>query len=558
MPLSLRSKLAAIVGLLGLTILGLAWFAVAQIEREHKRAGTLEAAWDGALQAQTLARTIEHAVVVAHSVYMADDKDQAKAMFQSLAAALSEVERRKEPFLAWLEASNPDRKQVLSIRLQEFLAYQHDTAELGMTVSPKAAFVQATDEATIKSREAMVNAITQLGDETLRSLEQSRATADATHRQAKIVLLTVFGASIALALTGAGWFAATQIQAPLTRLQAVMSSLAAENLSVEVPFLARRDEIGAMANAIATFQSALIDKRATDEQAATRTAAELERGSRLESAAALFEQRVQQVTQDLARAAAQMDEVARAMHDTAQVTARQATSAASAADSTSVEVRSTAEAAETLFGTAQVIDQRIRVAVSIASTALSELSETERTARSLTAAAREIGSVVELIATIASQTNLLALNATIEAARAGAAGRGFAVVAHEVKALANQTSRATEQISEQIDAIRNAAGQTVQAISNVGQTIRDIGSIADQIASSASEQQHATRQIVAGISNAVTAVQEMTSDVTMVQEAAVSSDDVAENVLTVAGRLAATSHVLEKEISGFLARVRAA
>ncbi|MFC4171739.1 methyl-accepting chemotaxis protein [Microvirga sp. GCM10011540] len=558
MSISLRSKLAAAVGLLGLTALSLAWYAVAQIDREHERAGTLEVAWDGALQAQALARAIEHAVVVAHAVYTAEDKDQAKAKFESLAAALAEIERRKDPFLAWLESSKPDHKQALSLRLQEFLAYQRDTAELGITVSPKAALIQAADEATIKSREAMVNSITQLGDDILQSLNQSRTTANAAQRQAKAVLLAVFGGSITLALFGAGWFAATQIQRPLSRLQTAMSALATDDLNVEVPFLTRRDEIGAMAGIISTFRSALIDKRISDEQATARTAEELERGSRLESAAALFEQRVHQVTQDLSRAAARMDEVARSMRNTAQIASQRATSVASAADRTSAEVGSTAQAAETLAETTQGIDRQIGVAVSIASTALSELSDTDRTARSLTVATQEIGSVVELIATIASQTNLLALNATIEAARAGAAGQGFAVVAHEVKALANQTSRATEQISEQIAAIRNAAGQTVQAISNVGQTIRDISAIAGQVASAAGEQKHATRQIVAGIGNAVTAAQEMTDDITRVQEAAASSDAVAENVLTVAGHLAATSQVLEKEIGDFLTRVRAA
>jgi methyl-accepting chemotaxis protein len=140
----------------------------------------------------------------------------------------------------------------------------------------------------------------------------------------------------------------------------------------------------------------------------------------------------------------------------------------------------------------------------------------------------------------------------------GTAGQGFAVVAYEVKALANQTSRATEQISQQIAAIRVAADATVQAIANVGQTIRDISSIAGQIASAAGEQQETTQQIVSSITNAVSAAQEMTADIALVREAATSSGTVAEDVLTVSGHLAGTSHTLEREIADFLARVRAA
>lgn len=558
MIFSLRGKLAAVVGVLGLTTLGLAWFAVAQIDREQARVGTLETAWDGALQAQTLARAIEHAVVTAHAVYTAEDKEDAKAKFTPLASALEDIERRKGPFLAWIETTAPDRKQALSLRLQEFLAYQRDTAEMGMNLSPKAALIQATDEATIKSREAMLAIIGQLGDETLRSLDQSRALAEEDQREAKIVLVSVFGASIILTLLGAGWFAASQIQRPLTRLQTTMSALASDDLDITVPFLTRRDEIGAMAGAIAMFQRALLEKRAYDMDASARTDQELERGARLESAAASFELRVHQVTADLTRAAAQMDAVARSMRETAQVTTQRASSVAATADLTSTEVGSTAQATEALSQTAQGIDRQVGSAVSIAATALSELSDTDRTARSLMTATQEIGSVVELIATIASQTNLLALNATIEAARAGIAGQGFAVVAHEVKALANQTSRATEQISQQIAAIRIAANATVQAIANVGQTIRDISSIAGEIASAAGEQQQATQQIVSGITNAVSAAQEMTADIALVREAAASSGAVAEDVLTVSGHLAGTSQILEREIAAFLSQMRAA
>jgi len=506
---SLRCKLAAVVGLVGLTALGLAGFTSIQMDREHERALVVEAAWNRALQAQTLARAIEHAVVASHAIYTAEDTDDAKRKFQALATALEEIERIREPFIGSLAASALEKRQLLSGRLQEFLAYQRDTAELGMKISPRAALIQATDEATIKSREMMVRAIMQLGDETKRSLEAFRISADDARRQAKLVLLSLSFGSIVVALIAAYLIATVQIQRPLQELQRVMAAIADDDLDVAVPFLTRRDEIGSMAASLATSQRALRDKRASDQQAAASMAENVERGARLERNATSFEHRLRQVAEDLARAAGQMDQVARSMRDNAQTTTDQVVSVAAGAEQASTEIKSTEQATQALSDSARGIADQVKSAVTIAASALSELSSTDTTARSLMEATNEIGSVVELIAAIASQTSLLALNATIEAARAGTAGRGFAVVAHEVKALASQTRRATDQISAQILAIKSAADATVEAIAKTGQTIREINAIANVIATAAGEQQEATQQIAESVVGAASATREM-------------------------------------------------
>ncbi len=558
MRLSLRSKLATVVGLVGLTALGLAGFTSVQIDQEHERAIAVEAAWNGALQAQTLARAIEHAVVASHAVYTAEDREDAKQKSQSLAKALEEIELIQAPFMAWLANTAPDKRQLIANHLQEFIAYQKDTAQLGIEVSPKAALIQATDEATIKSREMMIRAIMQLGDETRRSLDTFRASVDEARQQAKVVLLSLSFGSIVLALIGAYLVATHQIQRPLRRLQQVMASLANQDLDVTVPFLTRQDEIGSMASSLATFQKALREKHSSDQQAAANMAESLERATRLEHNAAAFEHRVRQVTEDLARAAEQMGQVARSMKENAQTTSDQVTSVAAGAEHASAEIKSTEQATEALSDSARRIDDQVQSAVDIVTSALSELSKTDMTARSLTDATKHIGSVVELIARIASQTNLLALNATIEAARSGAAGRGFAIVAHEVKELAGQTSQATEQISEQIRAIQSAADATVIAIGKTGDSIREINSIATVVATAAVEQQEATRRMAESIAGTAAIARNMMSGIASVQMAAASSGATAENVLEVSTDLTEISHKLGDEITDFLSRVRAA
>ncbi|MGX5775785.1 methyl-accepting chemotaxis protein [Methylorubrum zatmanii] len=559
MRVSLGLKLATIVGLLGLVGAGISAFALQQAAEEQARAAVTESFWDAGLQARSLSQAIEHAVVQATAVYTASDTAEAKERLAALQTALGEVEAARGPFLTAMERHlPPDRRRRLDLAVKEFVAYQTETAELGLTVSPRAALIQASDEATVKNREHMVAEIGALGRDVLARLDGQREAAASAQRMAFITLVAAPATALVLALLAAFWMIRTQIQSPLHRLKATMQALAEERLDDMVPFTGRRDEVGEMARAIAHFQAALIEKRHLDQAARERLAADGERGARLESATQIFEEETRRAVAELTESAEAMRAAADRLRETASDTTLRAGQVASASDQSAGVVDSIAGAAEELSSSAQGIGERVRHASQIAETALTDTRGLESTVASLSRAAEEVGTVVALIRTVAEQTNLLALNATIEAARAGEAGRGFAVVAGEVKALANQTAAATDRIAAQVAAIQQAAGGTSGAIGGIERTIAQLNLIASEVAAAAEQQGQASHEIARSIAGAAADARTVSESIVGVRAAALSNEERSDEVRSGAGRVGEGSAALQAAIATFLSRVHAA
>ncbi|TXN54020.1 HAMP domain-containing protein, partial [Methylobacterium sp. WL18] len=271
-------KLAAVVGLLGFVALGISAFAVRQSLWEQDRAAATDRIWNAGLQAGALRQAIEHAVVQATALYTAEDTQEARTRLSGLQDALAAVEQVQVPFLAAMEDQlPPDRRRRFDLFVKEFIAYQTDTAELGLTISPKAALIQATDESTVKNRERMIAEIGGLGREVLARLNDQRAAGVIEQRRAIVALIVAPAVALALALAAAIWIAVSQIQKPLRRLKAAMQALAADRLDDTIPFTERQDAIGQMAHAIAAFQAAMIERRTLDHDARARTARDLVR-----------------------------------------------------------------------------------------------------------------------------------------------------------------------------------------------------------------------------------------------------------------------------------------
>ena len=346
---------------------------------------------------------------------------------------------------------------------------------------------------------------------------------------------------------------------PLGAMCGVMDGLAEGDLSVEVPFVAHRNEIGRIARSLAVFKERLIETerlRADRDEATARAGAD--RKSAMGRIASEFEKSVGGIVAAAASAAAELQQSAQSLFAIAKETSRQSTTVAAAAQQTTGNVQTVAEAAEELSTSGQEISGHIARSGSIARSAVAQAGRTNTMVEGLLEATQKIGEVMGLIQNIAGQTNLLALNATIEAARAGEAGRGFAVVASEVKALSTQTAKATEEIADQIQAIRDATGGTAEAIREIGATIGEIDQIATAIAAAVEQQGASTQDIARSVQQAAQGTRGVMQNIADVTQASGQVGTAAELVLGSAGEFAKQSERLKREVESFLGTVRAA
>ena len=356
-----------------------------------------------------------------------------------------------------------------------------------------------------------------------------------------------------------GFMIITGVSRPIAAMTETMRKLAGGDMSVEIAGADRKDEIGNMASAVLVFKNNAVEtERLRAQQAETEKFAAEQRKREMHKLADAFEGAVGEIVETVSSASTELEASASTLTVTAERAQELTTMVAAASEEASTNVQSVASATEELSSSVNEISRQVQESARMAGDAVGQARATNDRVGELSRAAGRIGDVVELINTIAGQTNLLALNATIEAARAGEAGRGFAVVASEVKALAEQTAKATGEIGQQIAGIQQATEQSVAAIKEISGTIERLSEISSTIAAAVEEQGAATQEISRNVQQAAQGTHQVSSNITDVQRGASETGSASSQVLSAAQSLSQDSNRLKLEVGKFLNSVRAA
>ena len=463
-----------------------------------------------------------------------------------------EMTKRASEFAAEIE--NGNIPEAAKTELKRKLAdYQRDFFAWMETALTLAGELKATSE-SFSAVEPVIETVSKAVNDLRAEAERSNITVrDNIQWRMEIAILL-----IAFVVLGAGFFIGRSVSKPLSAMRAAMIDLATGNFAVVLPGLGRADEIGEIAQAVETFK-VNAQKKARDEVEANikrdQVAAQQRKADMIKLADA-FESAVGEIIETVSSASTELEASASTLTSTAERSQELATMVAAASEEASTNVQSVASATEEMASSVNEISRQVQESARMAGEAVDQARTTNDRVSELSKAAA--GDVVELINTIAGQTNLLALNATIEAARAGESGRGFAVVASEVKALAEQTAKATGEIGQQISGIQAATQESVNAIKEISGTIQKLSEISSAIAAAVEEQGAATQEISRNVQQAAQGTMQVSSNITDVQRGASETGSASSQVLSAAQSLSGDSNRLKLEVGKFLNSVRAA
>ncbi|WP_028145943.1 methyl-accepting chemotaxis protein, partial [Bradyrhizobium japonicum] len=472
--LSIRAKITSVVAFLLIAMTGMGLLAVMKMRSMNANTVDISTNWMPSVRVigDLRAAVITYRNVVRQHMLaeVLDDKLAVEKTAATVTEALAKTRSKYEAMI-----SSAEERALYTQWSKLWDEYKKGTEEV-MALSRKEAGKIPREAQELNSK--TVNKIGLQADEVLnkdielntRSGEQAAQDAADSYAFAFMLVSVILGAAVLIGL-GLSFYLVRDVSSGINSIIQPMQALGKGDLSAEVPHRGENTEIGAMADVLQIFKEALIAKRAADEAAAADAEAKIERGRRVDNITREFEAMIGEIVQTVSSASTQLEASATTLTGTADRSQRLATTVASASEEASTNVQSVASATEEMASSVGEISRQVQESARMAGDAVGQARATTDRVSELSKAAARIGDVVELINTIAGQTNLLALNATIEAARAGEAGRGFAVVASEVKALAEQTAKATGEIGQQISGIQAATNDSVGAIKEISSTI---------------------------------------------------------------------------------------
>jgi methyl-accepting chemotaxis protein len=558
---SIRAKIMTVVAFLLVAMTGMGLLAVSSMRSINANTVDIATSW---LPSVRVLGELNAGVINTRNVVRehllgetAEEKAETEKMLAGIIERNTKTRQTYEPLITSPEeraiynewVSNWDNykrrvEEVLALSRKEVGRFPHEAHELNAKTVNKIAI----DSDHILARDIDLNNT---------GADKAAADAAANYNSAFWMLATMLVAAIVLGIL-VSVYLISDVSSGIASIVKPMQALGQGDLSVDIPHRGEQTEIGLMADALQVFKEALIAKKAADAAAARDAEDKIERGRRVDNITREFEAMIGDIVNTVSSASNQLESSAGTLSSTAERSQKLATAVASASEEASTNVQSVASATEEMASSVNEISRQVQESARMAGDAVGQARTTTERVSELSKAATRIGDVVELINTIAGQTNLLALNATIEAARAGEAGRGFAVVASEVKALAEQTAKATGEIGTQISGIQAATQESVNAIKEISGTIEKLSEISSTIAAAVEEQGAATQEIARNVQQAAQGTQQVSSNITDVQRGATETGSASSQVLTAAQMLSGDSGRLRSEVSKFLTSVRAA
>ena len=554
--LSIAAKLYVIFALLATVTFVLA--AQATINARNYAALTDEfgTAFRGAHNVEEINGLIYAIEMESRGIYLSADNSEAKPFAENI---LKHDTRLREAMKKWQQSVMPediDRYRDFATRMEKYHEFRRDLVRRALEIGPAAARDFGFNNATRMVSDTLHNDMGVLAR--IYSQRAERIYEDIDRSTKFMAWLMPALAACALVLSALGIFLIWRAVArPLAAITQVTEQVA-QGDTVVVPYGSRRDEIGALARSISVFQNAMLRNKELNRTVIQDVDVRAARQENMSAEIAYFTLQAEASITELSVISKQMLEASTQLAAAADHAARRTSGATSASAEASSNVRDIASAADELSSSVMEIDRQVTQSNTIAEKAVSEAERTNLAVKELDEAAKRIGDVVRLITDIAEQTNLLALNATIEAARAGNAGRGFAVVAGEVKALAGQTAKATEDIAAQIAGMQQATARSIEAIGAIERTIRDLGAISSAIAAAVTEQGAATQEIARSVEIAARHTIATAEEVGHVGEATENTRSGVITVRSVADDLGAIAARIRSQIDAFSQRLRAA